>query len=307
MTGHFTSRPFIRKYPSMLILFIVLLSGCATQQNLDAGTVTPPERPYRILVTNDDGIESEGVRQLAIAVAEFAQVVVVAPEKNESGASQSSRIMRVRAQANPVDISPSLRAWSLNGTPSDCAAFGVRVFGQEKPFDLVLSGINIGANSGSAYLYSGTVGAAMQGLADGIPAIAVSQDHHRTDFSVSVAFTVAVVKSVLARPMPRGIMLNLNIPDGNIRGVKVLPTGGDAFNVTVEQAEDESGPYYRPVIGPVEKPQPGGDIEAFRDGFITVTPLQLDRNAYDSLEKVNNYSFVGFLPSSPESASAAHE
>jgi broad specificity polyphosphatase/5'/3'-nucleotidase SurE len=76
----------------------------------------------------------------------------------------------------------------------------------------------------------------------------------------------------------------------------VLPAGANVFNVTVEQAEDESGPYYKPVIRPVEQPQTGSDIEAFRDGFITVTPLQLDRNSYDRLDQVNKYSFVGFTP-----------
>ena len=298
MTGPTTRRKFIMQYPRilMMLLCMTVLPACTGPQIVNGGAMPAPEKTYRILITNDDGIGSEGVRQLAIAVAEFAEVVVVAPEGNESGASQSSRMMRVRAQASPVDISPSLKAWSLNGTPADCAAFGVRVFGREEPFDLLISGVNIGANSGSAYLYSGTIGAALQGLADGIPAIAVSQDHHLEDFSVSVAFAVSVVKSVLAGPMPEGVMLNLNIPGGEIQGVKVLPADGNTYNVQVKAAEDDAGHFYQPAILPVDQPYPGHDIEAFREGFITVTPLQLDRNAYDSLKAVESRAFIGFRP-----------
>jgi 5'-nucleotidase len=280
------------------ILLLLFLTACAghAQQTAPAEPASLTQDSVRILITNDDGIESEGIRQLAIAVAEFAEVVVVAPEGNESGAGQSSRIMRVRAQATPVHIDDSLQAWALNGTPSDCAAFGIRVFGREEPFDLVLSGVNYGANHGSAYLYSGTVGAAMQGLADGVPAIAVSQDHHRPDYSVSVPFAVKVVKSVLAQPMPEGILLNVNIPDGEIQGVRAVPADGNVYNVEVEVTEDDVGVFYKPVILPVDQPYPGYDIEAFRAGYITVTPLKLDRNAYDSLENVKNRSFVVDTP-----------
>lgn len=281
-----------------ILLLLLLLTACAgyAQQAAPAEAVGQPQGPVRILITNDDGIESEGIRALAVAVAEFAEVVVVAPEGNESGAGQSSRIMRVRAQATPVHIDNSLQAWAVNGTPADCAAFGIRVFGSEEPFDLVLSGVNYGANHGSAYLYSGTVGAAMQGLADGIPAIAVSQDHHRPDYSVSVAFALKVVKSVLAQPMPEGVLLNVNIPAGKILGVKAVPADGNVYNVAVESAEDEAGTFYKPVILPVNQPYPGYDIEAFRAGYITVTPLKLDRNAYDSLENVEKRSFIGVRP-----------
>jgi 5'-nucleotidase len=280
------------------VLLLLILTACAghAQQTARAETDGLSKDPARILITNDDGIDSEGIRALAIAVAEFAEVVVVAPEGNESGASQSSRIMRVRAQATPVHIDDSLEAWAVNGTPSDCAAFGIRVFGREDPFDLVLSGVNYGANHGSAYLYSGTVGAAMQGLADDIPAIAVSQDHRRPDYSVSVAFAVEVVKSVLAKPMPERVLLNVNIPAGEIKGVKAVPADGNVYNVEVEAVEDEQGVFYKPVILPVNQPYPGYDIEAFRDGYITVTPLMLDRNAYDSLENVKNRSFIVSKP-----------
>jgi 5'-nucleotidase len=274
------------------VLLLFGLYGCAGQQSVDGQTPAANGERYRILITNDDGIESEGIRQLALAIAEFAEVVVVAPEKNESGASQSSRIMRVRAQATPVEIAESFTAWAVNGTPSDCVAFGVRLFGREDPFDLVLSGINHGANGGTAYLYSGTIGAAFQGLADEIPAIAVSQATDRAEFTLSARFTADAVKSVLAEPMPEGVLLSINVPAGEIRGVKVLPADGTPYNVQVERAEDEQGVFYKPVILPLDEPYDDFDITAYRAGYITMSPLKLDRNAYGYIEKLEKRSFV---------------
>ena len=279
-----------------MIVLVFILSACAAQAPVSGEIPTPPEQPWRILITNDDGIESEGIRQLAIAVAEFADVVVVAPEKNESGASQSSRLMGLRAQATPVDIGHSVSAWAVNGTPSDCAGFGIRLFGRDQPFDLVLSGVNYGANYGIAYLYSGTVGAAFQGLADGIPAIAVSQDHRREEWSTSIDFTIEVVKSVLANPMPAGEMLSINVPRDEIKGVKALPGFGVTFIVEVEPAEDEEGSFYTARIVSNKEPVSGSDLEAFQDGYITVTPLRLDRNAYESLDSLRQRSFIQSWP-----------
>ena len=275
-----------------MIVLVLSLSACATQTPVGGDIPAPLEQPWRILITNDDGIESEGMRQLAIAVAEFADVVVVAPVKDESGACQSSRLMGLRAQATPVDIGHSVSAWAVNGTPSDCAGFGIRLFGQDEPFDLVLSGVNYGANYGIAYLYSGTVGAAFQGLADGIPAIAVSQDHRREEWSVSIDFTIEVVKSVLANPLPAGEMLSINVPRDEIKGVKALPGFGVTFIVEVEPAEDEQGSFYEANIVSNKDPVSGSDLEAFQDGYITVTPLRLDRNAYDSLAPLRQRAFI---------------
>jgi len=238
--------PFIKYCHIGMVLVFLGLSACAQQQVASGNSSESQEQGYRILVTNDDGIQSEGVRQLAIAVSEFAEVVVVAPEKNESGASQSSRILSVRAQATAVEISDSVVAYVLNGTPADCTAFGIRAFGRNEPFDLVLSGVNDGGNYGGAYQVSGTVGAAFQALADDTPAIAVSQDGQREIFDLSIEFTTNVVKSVLANPMPSGVLLSINVPAGEIQGVKALPGIGEAYLVEVEPAIDEVGSYYKP-------------------------------------------------------------
>jgi 5'-nucleotidase len=286
------NRPFSMHCRAGMILLILSLSACAGQDALSQDAGNTPQPPYRILITNDDGVESEGIRQLAIAVAEFAEVVVVAPEKNESGASQSSRLLRLRATATAVDMGDSVSAWAVNGTPADCAGFGIVMFGNEEPFDLVLSGVNYGANYGIAYLYSGTVGAAFQALADGIPAIAISQDHRREEWTTSIDFTVEVVKSVLANPMPAGELLSINVPNGDIQGVKALPGFGKTFIVELEAAEDEAGSYYKPIIVSNKEPVTGSDLQAFQHGYITVTPLRLDRNAYESLDPLRQRAFM---------------
>jgi len=275
-----------------MILLALGLSACAGQHSATSSSIQSQEQAYRILISNDDGIQSEGIRQLALAVGEFAEVIVVAPEKNESGASQSSRIFRVRAQATPVEMGGSVSAWALNSTPADCVAFGIMVFGQDEPFDLVVSGINKGGNVGSSYFYSGTIGVAFQALVNGIPAIAVSQGTHRESFDFAADFTVEVIKSVLAEPIAEGELLSINVPAGDIQGVKVLPADQQQYNIKLERLEDESGAFYKPSIYPLDEPYEGYDIQSFRKGYITVTPLTLDRNAYDSLEVLSQRSFT---------------
>ena len=285
-------RQFNMQHRLSMALLILGLSACAGQQPATGGSRQPQDQTYRILISNDDGIQSEGIRQLALAVAEFAEVIVVAPEKNESGASQSSRMLQARAQAMPVEMGDSVSAWSLNSTPADCVAFGIMVFGKDDPFDLVLSGVNAGGNVGSSYLYSGTIGAAFQALVSNIPAIAVSQDTRRENYALTADFTVKVIQSVLAEPSREGELLSINVPAGEILGVKVLPADLQPYNVKLERLEDESGTYYKPSIHPLDAPYKGYDIESFRNGYITVTPLTLDRTAYSSLDLLNKRSFI---------------
>src|SRR5690606_22531746 len=237
-----------RSSPTGVLLIALALSSCSVWQPHGGDIPSTDAKAYRILITNDDGIESAGIQQLAREVAEFAEVVVVAPARNESGASQSSRLLSLIPQATPFELGNSVTAYAMNGTPSDCVAFGVRLFGSEKPFDLVLSGINEGGNVGSSYFYSGTIGAAFQGLTDGIPAIAVSQDQKREEFDVTIAFTTKVIRSAMAEPMPPGVLSSINVPAGDIQGVKVLPADGQPSNIKLERSERETGIRYKPRI-----------------------------------------------------------
>jgi 5'-nucleotidase len=283
---------FIMQCRVGMFLLVLGMSASAGQNPVVSDPSQPQKQAYRILITNDDGIQSEGIRQLALAVAKFAEVVVVAPEKNESGASQSSHIFRVRAQATPVEIGGSVAAWALNTTPADCIAFGIMVFGKDEPFDLVVSGINKGGNVGSSYFYSGTIGAAFQALVYGIPAIAVSQGKRRESFELTAEFTVGIIKSVLAEPIAEGELLSINVPAGDIQGVMVLPADQQPYNIKLERLEDESGTFYKTSIHPLDEPYDSYDIQSFRNGYITVTPLTLDRNAYKSLDVLRQRAFI---------------
>jgi len=166
------------------------------------------------------------------------------------------------------------------------------MFGADQPFDLVVSGVNDGPNYGISYFYSGTIGAAFQALADGVPAIAVSQGTRREEWATSVEFTVESVKAVLAEPLPAGELLSINVPAGEIRGAKALPGIGKTYDISFEPAEDEQGAYFKPVVTVNEEVPPGTDVEAYQQGYITVTPLRLDRNAYEELDKLERRSFI---------------
>lgn len=278
------------------VLLGLSLSACTHAQADESQKSPDQDRRYRILVTNDDGIDSAGIRTLAVALAKFADVYVSAPEKNESGASQSSRLLRSRATATPVDMSAPIQAIAVNGTPADSTGFGIDYFGRDLPIDLVVSGVNDGGNYGDAYFYSGTIGAAFQALAQGVPAIAVSQDDGRDEFDVAARFTVDVVKSVLSEPLPDGVLLSINVPAGALAGVRVVPARGVTFDLVMEPAEDEQGSYYKPVFTVKDEFEAGYDIEAYGGGFIAVTPLELDRNAYEALDALKARSFVSQQP-----------
>jgi 5'/3'-nucleotidase SurE len=167
------------EFRNVLLVSVLVLCACAQGGVVaESDASNDAERP-RILVTNDDGYATPGIAALADAMAEFADVVVVAPLENASGSSQSIRVF-----SNPdgirlheVAVGESVQGFAVDGSPADCVWIGIQLFGAEKPFDFVVSGTNHGANIGSAFLYSGTVGAALQGVSQGIPAIAVSQDH----------------------------------------------------------------------------------------------------------------------------------
>jgi 5'-nucleotidase len=280
------------RHTAALIILTAIVSACGSQPFKAQPQAAAAEPPWRILVTNDDGIESEGLRELALALSEVGEVVVVAPAGNASGSSQSTRLFSERLTAAPVDLGDRVPAWAVNGSPADCTAFGIRVFGQDDPFDLVVSGVNYGNNSGISYFYSGTVGAAFQGQADGIPSIAVSQDHRRNEWSTAARFAAEVANSVLAEPLPPGEILSINVPEGEVRGVRARAGYGAMLQVKIELDEDELGSYYKPFFEPLAEPPADSDLAALEAGYITVTPLRLDRNAYDSLEAVERRPFV---------------
>lgn len=241
----------------------------------------------RILLTNDDGIHAEGLAVLErIARALSEDVWVVAPETDQSGLAHSlslSEPLRLRRIGE--------KRFALRGTPTDCVIMGVRKILPEPP-DLVLSGVNSGANVADDVTYSGTVAGAMEGTMLGIRSIALSQAYNVIDEGRVVPWEVAethgpeLVDRLVGLELPRGVLLNVNFPrclPEEVKGVAVASQGRLAHKLWVDERKDGRGfPYFWLAFGR-EPPEevPGSDISAVRDNRIAVTPLHLDLTAHE--------------------------
>ena len=245
----------------------------------------------RILLTNDDGINAPGLAVLETIARELSDDIwVVAPQEEQSGAGHSltlSRPVRVRRHDD--------RRFSVSGTPTDAVmmALGV-VMGDAKP-DLILSGVNRGANLAEDVTYSGTVSAAMEGCLAGYRSIALSQVYAREGMGDAVPFAAAtewgarVLRPLIAADMPPRTLINVNFPalaPDAVKGVKVVEQGfHDYGRARIVKGVDPRGyPYYWFGLGAtMETPAHATDLEAVADGFVTVTPLHLDLTHYASI------------------------
>ena len=277
----------------VVLLSLILWAACGGPRHNAVIEAAPraDTGPPRILVTNDDGYSSEGIAALAEALAEFADVLVIAPRVNESGASQSHRAYkRDSIQLHNVTIGDHLTGFAIDGTPTDCVFLGVRIFGGERPFDLVVSGINNGPNIGSTYNYSGTVGAAFEALLNDIPGIAVSQSKQRAEYKTAAEYAALIVRHVLAHPLDDGVLLSVNVPDGTITCVTEAPPGGRRYEMIFPPiGESDGDTIYTNERVMIETPEPGTDLWAFKNGCITLTPLQLDRAHNPSLKTLSEW------------------
>jgi 5'-nucleotidase len=241
----------------------------------------------RILVTNDDGIFSEGIERLAAALTDVGEVYTVAPDQERSAAGHSLTLhspLRAKLVGE--------RRWSVDGTPTDCVNWGVLHLLKELRPQLLVSGINLGLNLGDDVTYSGTVSAAFEGTLIGIPSVAISQEIE-TGFTFDAAadFARRLASRLLTQGLPPGTLVNVNVPAGEARGVRVVRLGKRRYGELVVEKEDPRGrPYY--WIGstiPVGEPEEGTDITAVAEKFISMTPLHLDLTAYqamDDLERI---------------------
>ena len=237
----------------------------------------------KILVSNDDGVHADGIRILSEALRQIADVVVVAPDRNHSGASHSLTLenpLRLESMAHNGFI-------AVKGTPTDCVHLAVNALLTPLP-DMVVSGINHGANLGDDVIYSGTVAAATEGRHLGLPAMAVSlvgSEH----FASAAYYACRLVQGLMRNPLPADQILNVNVPDlplAQIKGIRVTRLGcrHPAEAVIVEQ-----DPRGRPIywIGPPGATQDAGegtDFSAIEAGFVSITPLQVDMTAYRHLD-----------------------
>lgn len=244
----------------------------------------------RILVSNDDGVTAPGIQVLADALSQIAEVYVMAPDRNRSGASNSLTLhqpVRVRELKHHV--------YSVEGTPTDCVHLALTGFFEEQ-FDMVVSGINDGPNLGDDVLYSGTVAAAMEGRNLGLPAIAVSMSGRPVQHYETAAHIVKNIALRLAQePLSFRTILNVNVPNlplTEIRGIEITRQGTRHNAEPTVRAEDPRG---RPIywIGPPGDEAdagPGTDFHAVSQNAVSVTPLQLDMTHYKVFDKVSAWT-----------------
>jgi 5'-nucleotidase len=246
------------------------------------------EDSMKILVSNDDGVSARGLTILAKALETLGEVMVVAPDRNRSGASNSLTLQ------NPLRVSPLQSGFlSVVGTPTDCVHLAITGLLSEKP-DLVVSGINAGANLGDDIFYSGTVAAAMEGCFLGVPAIAVSLggDHKHYETAAEAARLIAI--RLLKNPLPSHTMLNVNVPDlpsGELRGFDITRLGTRHRAERMLQETDPRGNpiYWVGLPGPEQDAGPGTDFYAMNSSRVSITPLQLDLTHYQVFEQLSGW------------------
>lgn len=237
----------------------------------------------KILVTNDDGIHSAGIIALAEALEPLGDVLVVAPAHEMSAASHSLTLTRP-LRIEKIDD----RHYSVDGTPTDCITLAMNHLLKDGPPAIVVSGINKGGNLGDDVTYSGTVAGALEASIYGLPGIAVSLVQRTNfDFSHAAMFVSDLVSRVFNDGLPRGTLLNVNVPPGPIRGVQVTRQGTKILKPTIIEGTDpRQRKYY--WIGEESltwNEEEGTDYEALRHGMVSITPLRNDLTDYQALEQ----------------------
>ncbi|MBK8130273.1 MAG: 5'/3'-nucleotidase SurE [bacterium] len=243
-----------------------------------------------ILISNDDGILSPGLHALVRAVADLAQVWVVAPDREQSAVGHSITI------AEPIRLSDyvvggAYRSFAVNGTPADCVKLAISELLPEQPA-LVMSGINRGENTGISIIYSGTVSAATEGAINGIPAIAISLDSFtHDDFGPAAAIARRSAVQVMNSGLPDHTLLNINVPalpEDRIRGVKVMRQGRGRFKEKFMKRNDPRGRVYYWMDGhklPLNETETDGT--AIMEGYVAVTPIHFDLTNHNALAEIS--------------------
>ena len=248
----------------------------------------------RILLTNDDGIDARGLALLErVATALSDDLWIVAPSEEQSGTGHSLTLTQpIRLRRHDE------RRFSVSGTPTDAVMMALAHIMKDSPPDLILSGINRGANLAEDVTYSGTVSAAMEGALAGVPSIALSQAYARQGLGAGVPFAAAeawaerVLRPLTAQPMASGTLVNVNFPaidPGEIKGIRVCRQGlRDYGRLRIVERTDPRGfPYFWFGLAPVvETPGHSTDLEVIADGYVSVTPLHLDLTHEPSLTTI---------------------
>src|SRR3989454_2731814 len=245
----------------------------------------------RILLTNDDGIHSDGLAKLESALSGVGDVYVVAPAAEMSGASHSLTLAR------PLRIRQlDQRHWTVDGTPTDCVTLALnRILPVEEHPAICASGINHGGNLGDDATYSGTVAGALEATILGVPGIAISLvARENFDFTEAARFALLAVRKILNEGLPEGTLLNVNVPLGEIKGVKVTRQGiKNARPVITEHIDPRGKPYF--WIGEQyfrSNAEDGTDYRAIEEGYVSITPLKSDMTDHGVLSQLESWNYL---------------
>lgn len=251
-----------------------------------------------ILIINDDGITSAGIKALAEAMRGLGDIVVVAPDSPQSGMGHAvtiGDILRMRPEAFPVE---GVEAFSTSGTPVDCVKLAIYKILDRKP-DLLVSGINHGSNSSINVIYSGTMSAAVEGAVESIPSVGFSLLDHSpdADFTVSKKVARSVAEEILEKGLPKGVCLNVNIPkldESEFNGIKVCRQSAGYWKDDFEERTAPNKERYYWLKGEFTNPDKGEDTDEFAlsMGYASVVPTQFDLTAHHFISDLNTWKLL---------------
>lgn len=251
---------------------------------------------YKILLTNDDGINSEGIKALVEQLKDIANITVVAPDRERSAAGHSITFFQP-LRVEKIQSDNGILRYSTTGTPSDCILLALYDLMPEKP-DLVISGINHGANLGHDLTYSGTVSAAMEAAIHNVPSFAISIDCFKdAEFSAASSFAKKLALLVLKKGLPKGTFLNVNIPhlpENLIKGVNITKQGESVYNTGFVKRKDPVGyDYYWLQWGRTEgKLEEDSDYAAISKDCISITPIHLTMTSFETMAQLKMWDFL---------------
>lgn len=239
-----------------------------------------------ILITNDDGVNAKGISELVGIARKYGKVVVVAPDGARSGQSNAITMTEPLYKTKLLE-EDGLTIYKCSGTPTDCVKMALNNILDKKP-DFIFSGINHGSNSSVNVIYSGTMGAVLEGCSQGITSVGFSLcDHSKdADFSLFLPFVESIIAKVSTQDLPQGVCLNVNAPIGEIKGVRVCMQSKGQWIEEFDKRVNPNGQIYYWMTGVFENAEPentGTDEWALNNGFVSVVPTTCDLTHYESL------------------------
>ena len=253
----------------------------------------------KILVCNDDGIDSQGIYALVESLKEIATVTVVAPLKEQSAVGHAIT-MQIPLRVTKSFKDGNFFGYAVNGTPADCIKIGIRNIMKEPP-DLVVSGINHGSNTAINIIYSGTVSAAREAAIMDIPSMAVSVTNHEvTDFRFAAKVTKLIAKEMAGKDIPKGTLLNINVPDvpeGQIAGIILTKQGKSKWDDIYEQRVDPYGKDYYWLTGNLMEVDTDVETDqvAIKKNYVSISPIHFDLTDYETFDKMKKWNLEHLL------------